>query len=284
MLGLLKRLLPSTIKLWPYHASAAILDALDSILGRKDMIPPRRMIFVGRGDYRKIGSEFLQHFVQLGGLKPSDRVLDVGCGIGRMAVPLTTYLKDGRYEGFDIVPMGIEWCRKNITPRFPHFRFQLADVYNKSYNPGGSCKASVYRFPFGEGSFDFVFLTSIFTHMLPDDLEHYLHEIHRVLKNGGRCLITYFLLNDESRQLIARGKSTIDLKHDMGVWMAVHEDKPEDAIAFEEKWVRELYGRAGFSILEPIHFGSWCKRSTGVSYQDIVVAEKGDLEFIRKSG
>ena len=83
------------------------------------------------------------------GLKPDERVLDAGCGIGRIAVPLTEYLDEsGGYEGFDIAPEGIAWCRENITPRYPNFRFQVADIYNKSYNPEGSQKADEYEFPY----------------------------------------------------------------------------------------------------------------------------------------
>ena len=37
-------------------------------------------------------------------LSPDHRVLDIGCGTGRMAIPLTSFLsKKGSYEGFDIV-------------------------------------------------------------------------------------------------------------------------------------------------------------------------------------
>ena len=47
-------------------------------------------------------------------------VLDVGCGIGRMAIPLARYLNtDGKYEGFDIIPENIAWCQRAITPRYP---------------------------------------------------------------------------------------------------------------------------------------------------------------------
>ena len=76
------------------------------------------MIFVGsRRNYRKTGEEFLRYFVELGDLTPKGRILDVGCGIGRMAVPLTKYLdQEGSYEGFDIVEKGIRWCKKNVSP------------------------------------------------------------------------------------------------------------------------------------------------------------------------
>ncbi len=59
--------------------------------------PPADTVFVGDGDYRAIGAEFLRHVVEIGGLAPDARVLDVGCGIGRLAVPLTQYLDQSGY-------------------------------------------------------------------------------------------------------------------------------------------------------------------------------------------
>ena len=51
----------------PYHAMA---DPLEVLLGRRDALtPPNRLLFIGPGDYKKIGQDFLRHFVQLGGLK-----------------------------------------------------------------------------------------------------------------------------------------------------------------------------------------------------------------------
>jgi ubiquinone/menaquinone biosynthesis C-methylase UbiE len=148
---------------------------------------------VGGGDFEKIGKEILQTLIEIGGLKPSERVLDVGCGVGRVAIPLTKYLKDnGSYEGFDVVPKEIKWCQKNISPRFPNFNFQLADVYNKAYNPYAKHEASKYKFPYDDDTFDFVFLTSVFTHMLTKDMENYLSEIVRVLKKGGNALSLIF--------------------------------------------------------------------------------------------
>jgi hypothetical protein len=56
-------------------------DFIDVIRGRKDeLTPPQRMIFVGDGDFRAIGKEFLLYFKDLGELKPNENVLDVGCG------------------------------------------------------------------------------------------------------------------------------------------------------------------------------------------------------------
>lgn len=118
-------------------------------------------------------------------------MLDVGCGSGRMALPLTGYLNsEGRYAGFDISQKAIAWCQEHITSAHPNFQFEVSDIYNSLYNPKGKYQSLDFRFPYPDASFDVVFLTSVFTHMFPPDVEHYLDEISRVLKPGGRCLCT----------------------------------------------------------------------------------------------
>src|SRR5690348_3639880 len=73
--------------------------------------PPTELMLCGDGDFRAIGAEFLGHFVRLADLGPHERVLDLGCGVGRMAVPLTQYMSDvGSYIGVDVARDGIEWC------------------------------------------------------------------------------------------------------------------------------------------------------------------------------
>jgi len=172
-------------------------------------MPPERLIRkIGPGDFRIIGNEFFHHFVTKGGLRPDAHVLDVGCGCGRMAIPLTRYLTSGSYEGFDASRVLVAWCQDNITPNYPNFRFQHVDVLNQAYNSSGKIRPSELRFPYGDGSFDFVFLCSVFTHMLALDLEHYISEITRVLKDEGTSFITFFLLNAESEQLLTEKRSS----------------------------------------------------------------------------
>jgi SAM-dependent methyltransferase len=249
-----------------YHA---VMDALD--LWRGHLTPPRRLIFVGPGDYRKTGEEFLGYFRSLGRLAPTDRVLDLGCGIGRMAVPLTRYLTTGSYEGIDIVSEGIEWCQANISRRFPHFRFRCADVFNRRYNPGGTVKASEYRFPFESASFDFVFLTSVFTHMLPEDVRHYLSEIRRVLRPDCRCLMTFFLLNDHAREAIRGGHTHRRFEHQGEGYSYDIEKVHEGAVAYEDVDVLAYLREAGFELHVPIVYGRWAGRPAEPFGQDIVV-------------
>ena len=85
----------------------------------------------------------------------------------------------GGYDGVEIHPEAVEWCQRAITPLHPTFRFHRADLVSPAYNPHGLVPASEYRFPFPDQSFDFIFLASVFTHMLPDAVEHYLREIGR---------------------------------------------------------------------------------------------------------
>lgn len=234
------------------------------------------MNFVGDGDFEAIGSEFANYFKEIGHLKPRESILEVGCGIGRMAVPLMDYLdKDGSYEGFDIIAEGIRWCQKNITTKAPHFRFQWADVYNYSYNPTGKVKAAEYTFPCESGCFDFVILTSVFTHMLSGDLEHYMSEISRVLKPGGRSFVTYFILNDKSRALIAEGVSRLLFKYRQpdGSWVADPQN-PEISVAYPESYLQELYTRHRMEISRPVYYGNWCGREEFLSYQDIILGYK----------
>jgi len=273
----MRKFLPRSIK--PVRRSILFFlqDAFDALLGRRDeLTPPRRRLFVGgQEDFKSIGEEFLRYFRELGRLKPHERVLDVGCGIGRMAVPLTKYLDErGSYEGFDIVAEGITWCMKRITPKHPNFHFQLADVFNVKYNPRGTCKACEFHFPYESESFDFVFLTSVFTHMLPQDMEHYLCEVARAMRRGGRCLITFFLLNRESLELINLGKSTYDFRHEGRQFRTIDKATPESGVAYHEEFVRGLFEKCGLTIEEPIHFGSWCGRDDFLSYQDIIIALK----------
>jgi ubiquinone/menaquinone biosynthesis C-methylase UbiE len=258
-----------------------VLDLFDGLLGRKDsMTPPRRMMNVGsneftRSDFHKIGESLLQLLTEVGGLDKDDKVLDVGCGVGRMAIPLTRVLSEkGSYDGFDIVEESIGQCTDTISVKHDNFRFHHASLFNSHYNPGGLYTAEQYQFPFADENFTFVFLTSVFTHMLSNEIENYLKEIYRVLKPGGRCFATFFLLTPESQALIAANRSTFKFVYPIENGMSSQEDEPEAAVAFDERTIRQMYADIGFSVIEPVKFGNWCDRDTDVGFQDIVVAEK----------
>jgi SAM-dependent methyltransferase len=252
------------------------LDVRDRLSGRADpLVPPRRLQFVGRGDFAEIGDEFLAHFLDLAGLEPHHRVLDVGCGIGRMARPLAGFLDPARgsYEGFDVDRKGIGWCRRRYARRHPNFRFQVADLFNRRYHPGGAQRASEYRFPYEDGSFDLVIATSVFTHLLEDEADHYLAESARVLDANGTLFATFFVLDADSRGRIAAGEAGLPFLDAEAHVAVVSEDLPEEAVAYDRGWIEERLAAHGLALstLEP---GTWSGRETGRSFQDLVVARR----------
>jgi SAM-dependent methyltransferase len=237
------------------------------------MVPPRYLRRSGDGDFEATGNEFLEYFTEIGQLKPKHKVLEVGCGIGRMARPLTKYLTSGSYEGIDVVPTGIRWCQRNISTRYPNFRFKVADIQNRMYNPRGRYRSEEYEFPFEAGHFDFVYLTSVFTHMLTREMRNYLAQIARVLRPGGRCFITFFLLNQESRNLMSDGRSSLNFQYSRkGCWID-DEDLPEHAVAYDENHISALYRELNFTM-DTIRYGAWSGRPDYLSYQDIVIATR----------
>jgi len=268
----------------PKFASRALLLIQRALwylldLGKDAMTPPRRLMNVGsnsltRSDFHAIGREQMGFLVRVGGLKPDDNVLDVGCGVGRMAIQLAGYLSpEGSYRGFDIVRPSVDHCRQAITPRFPNFQFHHADVQNSNYNPGGTIPPHDFRFPYADGSFSFVFLTSVFTHMQWSEVEQYMGEIQRVLGQGGRALATYFLINPESESAIRGGRTRYTFAYPRDRGRVEVADDPDAAVAFDEALVRNLYADNGLDIVDT-RYGAWSGRQTGVGFQDIIVARK----------
>jgi hypothetical protein len=98
-----------------------------------------------------------------------------------------------------------------------------------------------------------------------------LSEVRRVLTGSGRCLISYFLLNDESRGLIEAGKSSFDFKYELDGYRTISREVPEQAIAFDETLIRSFYEKAGLKIVR-IDYGSWCGRAQHRSTQDLILA------------
>jgi SAM-dependent methyltransferase len=258
------------------RAAWAPSDLLRRLRGDGGLVPPRGLSFVGRSDFEQTGREFLGHFTELGGLQPTDRVLDVGCGIGRMAIPLTTYLEGGSYEGFDVGREMIRWCSRNVTTDHPDFHFTWAPIYNRKYNPFGTISAAEFRFPYEDDSFDFALATSLFTHLTRADASHYLSELGRVLKPGATSLLTFFLVTPEAEREMEEERAAFDFRHEAEGALTIDPRQPEEATAFRLEDARAMLEEAGLAIREPVHFGAWANAPRAPSYQDIVIAQARD--------
>jgi len=243
--------------------------------------PPEELrVWVGPfGDpelYRASGKSNLQSIIELCGLKPHARVLEVGCGCGRIATALASYLSDsGSYDGFDVAPLLLNWCRDELQPRLPRFRFHLADEVNApGHNPSGTKSAAEFKFPYASGSFDLVILSSVLTHILPDAIENYLQETARVLQSGAPAFISVFLFDEAAANAVNSQTTIFDFRHRIGSCLTFDPVHPEEGIACNETWFLEEVNRAGLH-LNTVRRGDWREVRSYLITQDYVVATKG---------
>jgi SAM-dependent methyltransferase len=225
--------------------------------------------------FRDSGKRNVQSIIALCGLKPDARVLEVGCGCGRIAAALAPYLSEnGSYDGFDVSPPLLNWCRQELQPRLPHFRFRLADeVHAPGHNPSGTKSAAEFNFPYPSGSFDLVILASVLTHMLPEPIENYLRETARVLQSGGSAFMSVFLFDEAAAIAVNGGTTIFDFRHRMGPCLAFDAGHPEEGVACEQTWFLGEVDRAGLRQAT-VRRGDWREVRSYAITQDYVVANK----------
>ena len=126
------------------------------------------------------------------GLTRESRLLDWGCGAGRLAVGIRQSLGHVRdYHGVDIQPTLLTWAQDHLTDE--HTRFTLVDARNERYNPDGT---PTYDIPAETGSVDVLYAYSVFSHMLEADVRGYARTIASCLAPHGRAVMTAFVEND----------------------------------------------------------------------------------------
>lgn len=267
--------LPPSLRFTARRLFFSPIDMFESISGKRDeLTPPRGLIYTGSGDFKAQGERMRQFFIEKGELKPNARVLDVGSGIGRMAVPLTAYLsEEGSYEGFDAVELGVRWCQNHISKQFPNFNFRYVPLNNDLYRSDG-IDAADYKFPYEDARFNFTILISVFTHMLPEQVENYLQEIARTLEDGGTCIATFFLLNEESKKLMPSNPA-FAFPYDYGHYRLMDKQVKSANVAFAESYIENLVQSAGLSIAK-CFYGYWCGRPKPQceDFQDVLILKK----------
>ena len=238
------------------------LDPLDWLIREiRDLehLPRYSVRVRSNGVRRQFGGRRFAHFGQVigrllkehAGLVSTSQVLEIGCGCGRTAIALAADLDDARYTGVDIEKVSLNACRENRYLAQKTFNFDHLDVQNDVYNPNGGASARYYNFPFSDAQFDIIFLTSVFTHMLSDDVANYIKEISRMLKKDGRCMLTTFLMD-----FGIEGKM-VDFQHVHGRCRVYNSDFPEIAVGYYQDFFESEFGRYGLSLIEPPLLGPW---------------------------
>ncbi|MGX5735462.1 class I SAM-dependent methyltransferase [Bosea thiooxidans] len=230
-------------------------SSAESLVTLVSNMPPRRLrrhISPLWFDYKATGQDQLEFMTELAGLTPDQDVLDIGCGVGRLAMPLTNYLSDrGSYDGFDNARNVVDWCRRNISSRRSNFRFHLADVLSSTVPGAAGVDAAKFKFPFSDASFDLAYAGSLFTHLLPDAAENYLKETARTLRPGGRLVATFNLYNSASILAVPHRRLNQVWPIDHGYYRLKEANSPESNVSYDETWIRNAYQAAGMTILEP---------------------------------
>jgi SAM-dependent methyltransferase len=146
-----------------------------------------RWAAAGRGERMARGHRpATEQAVELLGIGPAHRVLDLGCGIGWAVRLMAERCAEGEAVGIDISDEMIARARASENP--PNVRFEVA---------------SAERLPFEDAAFDRVL--SVESLYYYDDVEAALREVARVTGRGGRLavLVDYYAENVESHRWAA---------------------------------------------------------------------------------
>ncbi len=262
----IRRWVPSTALLsrgWVFRVASWIPDRLArAFLGllTKQPLPPLPLIVrTGVGNsvlfphlyYLTASSPIWMYFFSNRYADLNSTVVDIGCGVGKSAVGLrdANYMGEefcGQYLGFDVDPDMVDWCRAHFPA--DRFTFYRVDSASTVYNPAG--RASRPHLECADNTADLVFSQSLFSHLLEEDIRHYLAESYRMLKPGGWMLMTFFCLDDLEELNLMEGRWTF--RHAVGSARVENLRYPESAVAYTRSWMIEAALSAGFAEADVI--------------------------------
>jgi len=233
---------------------------------------------VGAGDPEAVGLSNVEMIEKLSAIKPGMRVLDFGCGCGRVALPMLERLgPSGSLVGIDIIPNMIDFCREEISPQYPNAEFYQLQAKNSHYkswtkNQLGDSHTITSLSDMEDSSFDLVFAFSVFTHLDLADTTAYLNQIASLLKPGGKAILSALFINHSSRMGHKLKTSSIPFGPGIFLRKAIYFGTLRDKLAtvgFRESKFIELSVGAGFDVCQ-IYYGNWPGRGGRSSAQDII--------------
>lgn len=144
-----------------------------------------------------IGEKFWINNLLEGFCTNLSNIVEIGCGCGRMLRPLYESSKfQGKYVGIDVDDEMLEWCRRHYNKE--NFSYIKSPHDTKAYSAGEVVVRNsidtqgFWSMRIAENTIDFVFSTSLFTHLLEAQLLNYLHESYRILKKGCFMKMSFF--------------------------------------------------------------------------------------------
>lgn len=123
------------------------------------------------------------------GLDKDSRLLDWGCGAGRLAIGIREHWGSiAHYHGIDVQLPLVQWAQRHLADG--SFAFTHVDASNARYNPYGCIARAI---PVSNGDYDAFYAYSVFSHMFGNDVYYYLKEMARLLSPSGFGFFTAFV-------------------------------------------------------------------------------------------
>jgi SAM-dependent methyltransferase len=249
---LVRRICPSNSLLSYNPVFRTAGNAISNILGApfpqfRGLPPNHLRVRVGVGTllinnqahYLEIGSGFWLECFAKGYVNAAADIVEIGCGCGRIATHLNADYFSGTYLGIDIDPEMIEYCKSHFPS--PRFSFKLSPHTSSTYRTAASSVREPEPFSIAApDSKDFIYSTSLFTHLLEEELAFYLEESFRALRRDGIIFMSFFCIEHVEMGKPwtfshRRGKAYIDV-----------EQYPEAAIAYSKDYMVRLAEKLGF--------------------------------------
>lgn len=253
-------------------------------------VPVDLILMTGGGPdgFAQISDFHISNLKRFIGLESSHSVLEIGCGIGRDAIPLTQILTEGSYVGIDIIKRSIDWCSQNISPKHKNFSFYHFDVKDELHNGGGTTSTLDIALPLATASVDRIFLFSVFTHLFQPEIEHYLREFRRVLKPDGLVYATTFIYDDailETARATSLTPFDLRFEHEISPGCRINDvAHPLGAVAYTRARWDAMVKKSGLRYAKPFLHGAWSGFfSDAADGQDVAILSVAPEGWISKS-
>jgi 2-polyprenyl-3-methyl-5-hydroxy-6-metoxy-1,4-benzoquinol methylase len=203
-----------------------------------------------------VTQQFINYLIKSCHLMSNYKVIEIGCGIACLSLPVICSLGCGTYVGLDSDLKCIEWCRKNIEPH-THSVFDHIDSLE---NMGDN------------GTYDLIYSTSVFMTIPISQISNYLNRVHRLLKIGGQLVISVLIWNT-TIQAYLRGKSInsriVKIPSGSGYSYQIIGNYGERVYVHPDDVLNRCLESRGFTIKEVV-FGNWTETSSDVFLCDLI--------------
>jgi SAM-dependent methyltransferase len=132
--------------------------------------------------------------VGLESLRDTD-ILDVGCGVRFTMSIINRKIPIGSYTGIEVHRPIVDFLQENVAAHDERFRFAHWNVHNQMYNPAGIDLSFQDKLPV-DGSFDLIWLFSVFTHQNPKDSLALLRILRKHIREQGKLFFSAFIDDD----------------------------------------------------------------------------------------